>query len=98
MDKTHAKRISNMVFFKHKYLNHPTISPVDAILAVAADLAEQLCGHHTRHLGADQLCDLKNLHSIFADADATNAANAPTPRNTQTSDYYVLAPRAGDAA
>ena len=91
MYKTHATKISNTVFFKHKYLTNPTISPADAILAAAADLAAQLCGHHTRHLGAVQLRDLKNLHSIFADATTTNATNAPTPRNTQTSDYYVLA-------
>ena len=77
MDKTHATRISNTVFFKHKYLTHPAISPADSILASAADMVAQLHGHHTRHLGADQLRDLKNLHIIFADAAATNAADAP---------------------
>ena len=61
-------------------------------------MAAQLCGHHTSHLGADQLCDLNNIYTIFSDAAATNAANTPTLRNTQTSDYFVLAPRAGDAA
>ena len=97
MDKTHATRISNTVFFTHKYLTHPTIIPAYAILASASDMAEQLRGHHTRHLGADQLHNLKNLHSIFANAATTNATNAPTPRNTQTSDYGVLALQAGDA-
>ena len=72
MDKTHATRISNTVFFKHKYLTHPTISPSDAILAAAADMAAQLRGHHTRRVSADQLRDLKNLHSSFTDAAATN--------------------------
>ena len=98
MYKTHATIISNTVFFKHKYLNHPAISPAGAILAVAVNMAAQLRGHHTRHLSADQLRNLKNLHSIFANSVATNATNTPTPRNIQTSDYGVLAPQAGDAA
>ena len=97
MDKTQATRISNTVFFKHKYLTHTTIGPADAILATAADMATQLRGHHTRHLVADQIRDLKNLHIIFADAAATNAANAPTLRNTQTSEYVVVTPKAGAA-
>ena len=93
MNKTHATRISNTVLFKHKYLTNPTISPADAILASDADMAAQLRGHHTRHLGTDQLRDLKNLHTIFAKGAATNASDAPTPKNTQTSDC-VLAPQA----
>ena len=82
MDKTHATRISNTVFFKHKYLTHPTIIPADAILAAAANMAAQPRSHHIRHLGVDQLRDLKNLHIVFADAAATNAADAPNSRNT----------------
>ena len=98
MEKTHATIISNTVFFKHKYLTYPTISPADAIFAAAANKAAQLRGHHTLHLGAGQFRDPKNLHRIFADAAATNADNAPTPRNTQTYDYGVLAPQVGDEA
>ena len=58
-------------------------------------MSAQLCSHHTRHLDADQLRDL-NLHILFVDAAATNAANAPTLRNTQTSEYGVITPQAGD--
>ena len=43
-------------------------------------MATQLRGHHTRHLVADQLCDLNNLHTIFTDAAATKSADAPTPQ------------------
>ena len=94
MYKTHRTRILNTVIFKHKYLNNPTIRLSDAILAAATDMSAQFRGHHTRHFGANQLHDLNNLHTIFADVAATNAANVPTPR-TQNSDYCVLASRAG---
>ena len=98
MDKTHPTIISNTVFIKHKYITHPTISPADNILAVAANIEAQLRGHHTCHLGADKLHDLKNLHTILAEAAVTNASDAPTSRNTQTSDYCALNLQAGDAA
>ena len=98
MDKKHATRISNTAFFKHKYLTNPTISPADTILSAASDMAAQLRGHHTCHLGSDQLRDLNNLHTIFTNTTATNAADTPTPRNTQTTEYCMLALRAGDAA
>ena len=97
MDKTHATRISNTFFFKNKYLTNPTISLADSILAAAVNMAAQLHGHHTLHLGADQLRDLNNLHTIFVNATTTNTADAPTPTKIQTSGFCVLAPRAGDA-
>ena len=36
---THSTRISEMVFFKHKYLTNPSQSPADALIAAAANLA-----------------------------------------------------------
>ena len=98
MDKTHTTRISKRVFFKHKYITHLTIIPADAILAAVSKMAAHLRGHHTRHLGAYQFRDLKNIHIIFADAAATNAANAPTLRKNQTSEYGVFTPQEGAAA
>ncbi len=32
--KTRAKRLADTVFFKHKYLTQPTITPADAIVNV----------------------------------------------------------------
>ena len=64
-----------MVFFKHKYLTNPAVTPADAILAAVADLASQLRGHYTRQLGRDQLHDLTNLQAIFSDVAANNAAD-----------------------
>ena len=40
-------------------------------------MAAQIRGHHTRHIGIDQLRGLKNLHSIFTDAAATNVTDTP---------------------
>ena len=97
MEKTHATRISNKVFFKHKYLTNPAVTPEDAILDAAADLTSQLQEHHTRHLGRRQLHDLTNLHTIFAAAAATNAADAPLSPGTQPADCRVAAPQAEDA-
>ena len=97
MAKTNATRISNMVYFKHKYLTNPAVTPADAILAAAADLASLLKGHHSRHLGRDKLQDLTNLQAIFADAATTNAAD-PNPEESAQADCCVDAPRAEEAA
>ena len=93
-----------MIFFKHKYFTNPAITPADAIDAAATDLASQLRGHHTRHLGREQLHDLTNLEAIFSDAAATNAADPnpnPNPNPNPESapaDCRVVAPRAEVAA
>ena len=77
------------IFFKHKYLTNPAVTPADATLAAASNLASQLRKHHTRHLGRKQPHKLTNLNTIFADAAATNAADAPLLPDTQPADCCV---------
>ena len=61
MQTTHATKISVTVFFKHKYLTNPTSTPANAIIVAAHDMAEQLRGHMSRHIGAEKFRALKNL-------------------------------------
>ena len=42
-------------------------------------MAVKLKGHMTRHPGAHQLSNLKNLHTICTKAAVTNAADTPAP-------------------
>ena len=86
-----------MVFFKHKYLTNPTVTPADAILAAAADLASLLKGHHARHLGRDKLHDLTNLQAIFSDAAAHNAADHNPNPNPNPNPATESAPSARGA-
>ncbi len=42
--KTKSERISDTVFFKHRYLTHPTGTPVDTIIKALGDLTQALKG------------------------------------------------------
>jgi len=42
--KTQAKRLANMVFFKHKYITQPTITPADAIVNAYNKLRQAMQG------------------------------------------------------
>ncbi len=41
---THHTRVCNMVFFKHKYLTMPTITPADALIQANDDLTDAISG------------------------------------------------------
>ena len=72
MQKTKVTQISGTVFFKHKYLSKPTITPANAVAAAAQDMAAALKGHMARHLGAEAFQHFDNLQNIFAKAANTN--------------------------
>ena len=44
MKKTRSKRISDTVFFKHKYITQPTVTPADTIVKALDDLTHALKG------------------------------------------------------
>ena len=53
MQTTHATRISGTVFFKHKYLTNPAVTPIDTIIAAAHGMATQIWGHMFCHISAE---------------------------------------------
>ena len=42
--KTRSERISDTVFFKHKYITQPTVTPADTIVKALDDLTHALKG------------------------------------------------------
>ena len=63
---TGAVRSTDTVFFKHKHIKNPTVTPSDAIVNTAKDLTALLKGNVPGSLGATSLDDLKKLEEIFA--------------------------------
>eukprot|EP00804_Cyclotella_cryptica_P029543 CCRYP_020577-RA/>CCRYP_020577-RA protein AED:0.27 eAED:0.27 QI:0/0/0/1/0/0/2/0/428 len=64
--KTRTMQISASVFFKHKCIMMPTVTPADAIIAATANLAHALQTNiHAQHLAATKLHDLKRLEGIL---------------------------------
>eukprot|EP00804_Cyclotella_cryptica_P028250 CCRYP_014606-RA/>CCRYP_014606-RA protein AED:0.44 eAED:0.44 QI:0/-1/0/1/-1/1/1/0/272 len=57
---THTTRIAATVFFKHKYLTNPSISPADALIAAVANLAH-IIQHNAKaqHIGVTKMQDLQ---------------------------------------
>eukprot|EP00804_Cyclotella_cryptica_P003875 CCRYP_015759-RB/>CCRYP_015759-RB protein AED:0.32 eAED:0.29 QI:0/0/0/1/0/0.33/3/0/881 len=93
---TRSTRIAATVFFKHKYLTNPSVTPTDALIAAAANLAH-IIKHNAKaqHVGTKNLLDLQRLQQLFSDAATATAApatasapavmHAPPPRvQTQT--------------
>eukprot|EP00804_Cyclotella_cryptica_P003825 CCRYP_018936-RA/>CCRYP_018936-RA protein AED:0.22 eAED:0.20 QI:0/0/0/1/1/1/2/0/637 len=79
-----STRISATVFFKHKYITNPTVTPADAIIAATANLAHVLMSNTTAaHLNATQLADLTQLHKIIQPMSTAKSAVSPTVNTTQ---------------
>eukprot|EP00804_Cyclotella_cryptica_P002855 CCRYP_009391-RA/>CCRYP_009391-RA protein AED:0.18 eAED:0.18 QI:0/0/0/1/1/1/2/0/800 len=76
---TRSTRIAATVFFKHKYLTNPSVSPTDALIAAAAYLAHVI-KHNAKvqYVGAKNLQDLQRLQQLFSDA-AKQLPLPPTP-------------------
>eukprot|EP00804_Cyclotella_cryptica_P025152 CCRYP_013001-RA/>CCRYP_013001-RA protein AED:0.31 eAED:0.31 QI:0/-1/0/1/-1/1/1/0/468 len=74
-----STRISATVFFKHKYITNPTVTPADAIIAATANLAHVLLSNTTAaHLNTTQLADLTRLHKIIQPTPTDKSAVSPT--------------------
>ena len=63
---TGAVRSTDTVFFKHKHITNPTVTPADAIVNVSKDLTLALKVNVPGSLGATSLDELKKLEEIFA--------------------------------
>eukprot|EP00804_Cyclotella_cryptica_P013851 CCRYP_018168-RA/>CCRYP_018168-RA protein AED:0.40 eAED:0.40 QI:0/0/0/1/0/0/2/0/444 len=77
--KIRTTRISASVFFKHKYITTPTVTPADAIIAAASNLVHALRTNIPgQQLGATKLHDLQRLQDILQTVNIPlNAAPAP---------------------
>ena len=60
---THSVRVGNTVFFKHKYLTMPTITPGDAVVNAAEDLKRALIENISQGIEAKQ--GIEQLMKIF---------------------------------
>eukprot|EP00804_Cyclotella_cryptica_P004958 CCRYP_014075-RA/>CCRYP_014075-RA protein AED:0.08 eAED:0.06 QI:0/0/0/1/1/1/2/0/1100 len=77
---TRSTRIAATVFFKHKYLTNPSVTPTDALIAAAANLAH-IIKHNAKaqHVGTKNLLDLQRLQQLFSDAAQQPPAPAQQP-------------------
>eukprot|EP00804_Cyclotella_cryptica_P019412 CCRYP_006613-RA/>CCRYP_006613-RA protein AED:0.27 eAED:0.27 QI:0/-1/0/1/-1/1/1/0/573 len=91
-------RISATVFFKHKYITNPSVTPADAIIAAAANLSHLLTNNlQTHHNNKVNQTDLTQLQILIQPSpppqhNATHyqqhSPNAPHPSPPATvSDY-----------
>ena len=70
MINTQTVRISNTVFHKHKYISNPTVTPDDAVIAAAQNLAVALKSKMPHYLQESPFSELSCLRKIFSDAAA----------------------------
>ncbi len=90
--KTRAERISNTVFFQHRYLTQPVVMPADAMIKAMGDLRVVL-KKNSNNIGVEEMEVLKQLdanlsglvaigtekprHVIFATSTALEKPLAP---------------------
>ena len=83
---TRAERIGPTVFFKHKYLTMPTLTPADALCKVRADLTMALNGilpkDSVTQEAAKQLMKIYKLEAskTHSDADSVKGAHGECTR------------------
>jgi hypothetical protein len=76
---THTTCIAATVFFKHEYLTNPSVSPADALIAAAANLAHVIQQNaKAQHVGSKNMQDLQRLQQFFHEA-ATPQLTTPAP-------------------
>ena len=71
MLNTHATIVSATVFHKQKYILNPNVTPADAVIAAAGNLALALKGTTPACLQQSPLADLTRLSEIFSEAAAS---------------------------
>ena len=87
-------RSTDTVFFKHKHITNPTVTPADAIINAAKDITAALRGDVSGPLGAKSLDDLKKmeeisppnskqLHKIKRSGDATSKGERGSGKTTK---------------
>ena len=85
MVDSHNRQTSGAVWFKHKYLTHPSVTPADRITAAIGGLAKTLTTGVPPQLRDDTLDKLKRLQNILAptigeDSRGTTNEHALPPR------------------
>ena len=75
MINTRTVRISNTVFHKHKYISNPSVTPDDAVIASAQNLAAALKSKMPQYLQESPFSELSLLSKIFSDAAAVPIQN-----------------------
>ena len=60
-----AERISDTLFFKHKHIKNPTVSPEDAVVKAAKELTAALKGRMPSALEGSTVQELEKLDKIF---------------------------------
>ena len=86
MLNTQIISISATVFHKHKYISNPTVTPGDAVIVAAQNLAAALKRKMPHYLQGSPLSKLSRLSKIFSDAAAVPKQNgAPSSAAIQRS-------------
>jgi hypothetical protein len=65
---TQATQILGAVFFKHKYLTNPSVTPEDLVIAAAKNLAQALKTSIPQHLQVSTIQAIQDLSEVFTDA------------------------------
>ena len=65
--KTGAERVSDTVFFKHRYLNSPEVTPYDAIMKALKEINEVLMGKRGA-TGDENFKAIQQLETIFSNS------------------------------
>ena len=85
--KTKATRISDTVFFKHKYITNPSVTPKDAIISAANRMSEALRMYKSNTMQEEDIQALHRLEAIFKEAAVNNdtveiqaTTTIPSPR------------------
>ena len=84
--KTKSTRVSETVFFKHKYISNPTVTPADAIISAANRMTEALRTHKPTGMHEEDIQALARLEQIFQAAAKNNTdvdvtvVDPPSPR------------------
>ena len=68
--KTKSEQILDTVFFKHKYITQPTLTPVDTVVKAINDLTHALKGTRNTH-GIQQIERLKMIDKLLNKFRAT---------------------------
>jgi hypothetical protein len=72
---TQATQISGAVFFKHKYLTNPSVTPEDLVIAAAENLTQALKTSIPQPLQVSTIQVLKDLSEVFTDASHKYSSN-----------------------
>ncbi len=81
MKDTHATRVSGAIWFKHKYLTNPSVTPEDQIVAAIGGLAKTLTTGVPPQLRSNTVDKLHKLQEILeprTDGNDEHKTTAPT--------------------